>query len=128
MQLKKLSDTRLRILVSLHSSIFLLANSSKDIFDYIIDLMDTLSNRRITLNYNALNESELSRFYKWIQITIAKYVTGNDKALLAKLRRDISSYLPLLVGKVVVTRFDTLAIPAFLEFVYSMIFTVFILC
>ena len=52
-------------------------------------LIDTLSNRKITLNYDVLNELEFSRFYEQIQIVVVKYVAGNDKALLAKLRRPI---------------------------------------
>ena len=51
----------------------------------------------------------------------------DDKALLAKLRRDISSHSPLSVEKVVATRFDTLAILAFLEFMYPIRIAVFIL-
>ena len=53
-------------------------------------------------------------------------MAGNNKALLAKLRRDSSFYSLLSVGKVVATRFDTLVILAFLEFMYSIRFVVFI--
>ena len=62
--MKKLSDTRLRILVSLCGNAFMSADSSKDVFNCIMDSMDTLINRRITLNYNTLNELELSRFHE----------------------------------------------------------------
>ena len=49
-----------------------------------------------------------------------KYVAGNNKVLPVKLRRDIASHSPLSAEKVVVTRFDTLGIPDFLEFIYPM--------
>ena len=57
---------------------------------------------------------------------MAKHVAGDDKVLLAKLRRDIASYSLLLVGKVVVIRFNTLSI-IFLEFACSVRIMVFIL-
>ena len=55
-----------------------------------------------------------------------KYVVGNDKVLLAKLRRDIASYSQLSVGKVAATKFNSILIPAFFKFVYPIIFTVFL--
>ena len=115
----------MRILVMLNSNAFIVANSSRDVFNYVIGLVDTLRNRKITLNYKLLNELDLSRSYKQIYITIIKYVADDNKVLLAKLMRDISSYLILSVEKVVVTRFDILAILAFLEFIYSMKIAVF---
>ena len=56
---------------------------------------------------------------------MAKYIADNNKVLLAKLRKDITSHLPLLVGKVAVTRFDSILIPDFLEFMYPIRFAVF---
>ena len=82
MQLKKLSGTRLRILVSLYSSAFILADSSKSIFDHIIAKMDNISNSRI---------SRMS------------------------------------LNQIVGTRFDTLVIVTFLEFIYPMRFAVFMI-
>ena len=49
---------------------------------------------------------------------MAKHVAADELALLVKLRYDISSYSPLLAGRVAAMRFDLLAIPAFLEYVY----------
>ena len=126
MQLKKLIDTRLRILVSLYSSIFILADLFKTIFNHMMGVGNSRTSR-ITLNYNALAKSDLSKVHELVQITIVKYVAEDNKALLAKLKRDISSYLPLLAGKVVATRFYTLARPTFLEFAYPIRFVVFIL-
>ena len=79
----------------------------------------------MALNYDILGESDLSKVYKQVQIAIAKYIAVDDKVLLAKLRKDISSYLLLLIGKEVVTRFDTLEISNFLEFTCSIRFAVF---
>ena len=53
-----------------------------------------------------------------------KYVAGNNKVLLVKLRRDIASHSPLLAEKVVATRFDTLGILTFLEFICPIRITV----
>ena len=55
---------------------------------------------------------------------VAMYIAAEDKTLLAKLRRNTFSYLPLSAGKIAVTRFDTLAIPIFLEFIYLIRFAV----
>ena len=56
-----------------------------------------------------------------------KYVAVDEMALLADLRRDIFSHLPLLVEKWAATRFDILVIPAFLEYIYLIRFTLFTL-
>ena len=101
-------------------------NLSKTIFNHITGVGNSRTSR-ITLNYNALAKSDLSKVHELVQITIVKYVAEDNKALLAKLKRDISSYLPLLAGKVVATRFYTLVIPTFLEFSYPIRFVVFIL-
>ena len=53
-------------------------------------------------------------------------MAGNERALLAKLRRDIASHSLLLVGKIVAMRFDSLVILAFLEFLYLMRLVVFL--
>ena len=65
--MKKLSDTKLRILVLLCSSVFILANLSKSALNYVISSIDNLDNSRnsrITLNYNTLGESDLSRLHE----------------------------------------------------------------
>ena len=52
-------------------------------------------------------------------------MVGDEKALLAKLRRDVASHLLLLIGKIVITMFNSLVILEFLEFLYPMRFIVF---
>ena len=103
----------------------MLAKSGHNLFNCIIGIIDTSDSIKIFLNYDTLNEIDFSKFHKQIQITVIKYVVGNNKVLLAQLRRYIIFYSPLLVGKVVETRFNTLSILAFLEFMYPIRITVF---
>ena len=62
-----------------------------------------------------------------MQIMVANYMIANDLALLAKLRCDISSHLPLSAGRDIVIRFDTLVISPFLEYLYPIQFAIFTL-
>ena len=85
------------------------------------------NNARMQCNHSILAELELSKFYEWIQITVARHTAVEDKALLVKLRRNISLHLPLLAGNIVETRFNITAIITFLEFIYPIRFIVFTL-
>ena len=40
---------------------------------------------RINLNSSILGKSDLSKFYKWIQITVANFIVADNLDLLAKL-------------------------------------------
>ena len=93
----------------------------------MVDEINNIRNSRtskMTLNYDVLGKLDLCKVYEQIQITIAKHIVADDKELLGKLRRNISSYSSLLAGKVATTRLDTLVIPIFLEFAYSIRFAV----
>ena len=89
-KLKKLYNTRVRILVALHCNTFISADLSLNLFKHAMGMIDTLNSMRITLDKNILGKRDLFRFCKSVQITAAKYVAINDKALLVKLRRDIA--------------------------------------
>jgi len=63
-RLKKLYDTRVRILVALYCNVFILADSSLNSFKYIVGVIDTLKNIRITLDKEILGEGDFSKFCK----------------------------------------------------------------
>ena len=91
-------------------------------------MIEDASNRyyaHIILNHNILGKSDLSKFYEWVKIVVVKYEVADELALLVKLRYDISSYSPLLVGKVAAIRFNSLVIPTLLEYIYLIQFTMF---
>ena len=60
--LKKLHDTRVRVLVVLCCNPFVLADSSHNLFNYIIEMINTLNSMRMSLDHNVLDEGDLSRF------------------------------------------------------------------
>ena len=64
LQLKKLTNTRIRILVVLCSNTFVSADLDQDVLNYIIDMIDTLSSMRIFLNCDALNKLDFSKLYE----------------------------------------------------------------
>ena len=79
----------------------------------------------MTLDEETINAHELSRFIEWAQISTAKYAANNDADLLTKFRRDIASGSPQSSRKIGVTRFDTFAVPALLEFLFPIQFSIF---
>ena len=55
-QLKKLYNTRVKILVILCSNAFILAELDCNLLNCIIGIIDTVNSIRISLNHNILNE------------------------------------------------------------------------
>ena len=51
---------------------------------------------------------------------LAKYIAGDNKVLLVKLRRDIDAHLLLLVGRIAAIRFDTLVVLVLMKFLFLM--------
>ena len=72
LELKKLNDVRVRILVVVCCNAFISANSSHDLFKYSMRKIETTNNISIALNYQTLDKGDLSRFRKWVQIAAIK--------------------------------------------------------
>jgi len=58
-------------------------------------------------------------------VSIAKYVTGDDEALLAILHRNIQLIAPKDSGRFGSSRVDTLVAAAFIEVLYSVKYTIY---
>ena len=76
----------MRILLVVFCNAFVLANSSHDLFKHNMRIIETINSMIIALDYCKLDEGDLSRFYKWVQIAAVKYMVDKDKVLLAKSR------------------------------------------
>ena len=57
--------------------------------------------------------------YEWASITTVKYAAGTNTPLLTKLTRNIPYCSPHSDGRVGATRFDTLVVFAFFEFLFQ---------
>jgi hypothetical protein len=75
-----------RILLAVFCNAFVLANSSHDLFKRSMGIIETINSMSIALDYCKLDEGDLSRFCKWVQIAAVKYMVDKDKVLLAKSR------------------------------------------
>ena len=72
LELKKLNDVRVRILVVVCCNAFISANSSHNLFKYSMRTIETTNSISIALNYQTLDKGDLSRFYKRVQIAAIK--------------------------------------------------------
>ena len=61
-----------------------------------------------------------------MMISAAKFIVKDNKLLLAKLRRDITSLTPIDAREIGAMRLDTLAVLALCKFLFPMKFGVFI--
>ena len=91
--LSKLENTRVKIMISVHSHVFASGCYYHD------ELKNILSRARgnydkITLGEEATNLDDFSHFCEWSKISEAKYVAETSISLLAKLRRGAPSCSP----------------------------------
>ena len=121
----KLDSARVRIVVAIHSHVLISGCDSHDEFKNFFNLIIGNKNM-IKLDKETIKYHELSRFYEWWKIEIAKHVAGTNTPLLTKFRRDISSCSPNSYGQIGATRFDTLVVVAFFDFLFPILYLVFL--
>ena len=81
--------------------------------------------KEIMFDKDFITEDEFSLLAEWLLVSIAKYIAGTNEILLAKLRRDIQSFV-LMDAKIFGNlRVDTLAATAFLELMYPVKYAIF---
>ena len=88
-ELCKMADIHTRILFSLYSHNFISTNIYYDIFKEIFDQRIEEFSDKIVFDEDLIIEDEFSSLAEWLLVSIAKYITGTNKFILAKLRRDI---------------------------------------
>ena len=124
-ELHKMADMYTRMLFSLYSHNFISADICYDMFKEIFNQRMEEFSEEIVFDEDFIVEDEFSSLAEQLLVSIAKYIVGTNKILLAKLRRDIQSIILMDAGILDNLRVDTLAAMVFLELMYPVKYAIF---
>ena len=93
--LHRISDIYSRILFSFFSHNILTTNISYNLFEDILENIDDAKkkNDKIVFNKKIVQKEDIEPFTEWLLVSTVKYITRNDKDLLAMLSRNIEYIL-----------------------------------
>ena len=120
-----MSDTQTRILLSIFSHCFINADLSFEIFQGILDKLDSVEDERV-YDEDIMNKKEFDPFIKWLLIAAAKYIAGDNEPTLTKLRQNIQFITPNDAGILGNSKVDTLAAVAFFEVLHPVKYAIFL--
>ena len=112
-----LSDTHVRIIVSLFSHCFISSEISCETFQTVLDTINE-DTAETSFDSSGLTEDNFEPFMEWLFVGTAKYIAGDEEPLLAKLRRDVQSLTPKGAGGVGCVKVETLAAAGFFEIMF----------
>ena len=120
----RMNDTRTRMLFSLYSYAFV---SGEKTCGYFVELMNNIDDTgdEVILNHDILDVENLDAICEWMLIALARYFADGDVLLEAKLRRDITSFLPHRLGREIAFGIETFAATDFIELLYPVKYAIF---
>ena len=114
-EVSKMINAQVRILFSFLSYNFLIADVYYYAFNDIYSQRIEDISKDIEFNEDFIEENELSALAKWLVVSIAKYIAGGNKVLLARLMRNIQSIVPKDAEMLSNLRINTSVVVVFIE-------------
>ena len=111
-----MTDTQLRIFFSKYSNVFVTSNIPHSSYSKILKVIEE-ADSEVEYDKNKINNNTYLAILEWILISIVISIAKDDKLLLAKLHRDITSITLIDTGKLGAMRWDTLAVLALFKFI-----------
>lgn len=124
-QIKTFSDAHVRIIFSLYSHYFLVADLSCSTFMDCLTVKMQSEEGAIECNDDLLSDDEISEFAEWTLVAMAHHLAGEDEVFLRRIRRDMQSLNSEEAGALGCLRLDALAAAALLEALLPVRFAIF---
>ena len=118
-----LSDTHVRIIISLFSHSFISGEISCEIFNSVLNRLDDSPEK--VYDRTVLHDEEIEPFIEWLLVGTSKHIAGDDEPTLAKLRRNVQSLTPKGVGGLGNANVESLAAAAFFEIVFPVKYAIY---
>ena len=119
-----MTDTQSRIFFCKYSHALSYSDTSHSNYNKVLKVIDE-ANSEVEFDEENVTEHILSGTIEWIMISAAKFIVKDDKLLLVKLRRDITSITLLDTGEIRAMRLETFAAILLCEFVFPVKFCTF---